>query len=55
MHADSELEEGMATVKIQMFPTVLRRPCALDDGPPAVVMRAKILAELPSRGEVPVE
>ncbi|KAL0636259.1 hypothetical protein Q9L58_004716 [Maublancomyces gigas] len=54
-HTDSELEEGMATVKIQMFPTVLRRPCALDEDPPAVVMRAKVLAELPSRGEVPVE
>lgn len=55
MYTDSELEEGMATVKIQMFPTILRRPCVLDESLPVVVMKAKILAELPSRGEIPVE
>lgn len=55
MYADSELEGGAGTVKLQIFPTVLRRSCESDGSLLAVVVRAKVLAELPSPGEIPAE
>lgn len=62
MYSDSELEDGAATVHIQIFPAVLRRSCEEDGRQPAVVMKAKVMAvmmkakvmaEPPSPGEVP--
>lgn len=55
LYNESDLEKGAATVQIQTFPTVLRRSCEFDGGRPAVVMKAKVMAELPSQGEVLVE